>query len=253
MNIKKILVLTLFLVAIIGIIAPINATDTQNIDKTILSKEKVTKYKITWNANGGKIGTKKTVTTSVTKGSKIGKVTTPKRYSYSFTGWYTAKTGGKKVTTTTKMPTKNINLYAHWKKGSSSSGGSLSTAAKSLVGTWTYGNINAGKNSGAYADSFTFKSDGTYVRKSLASGSYYSNGGGVIYQKGKWSASSSTISLKDRTETYTLWSGKVQYQNKKYSNQNQYYVLETKEGKKGIKMSTLSLADAKTSFFLEKQ
>jgi len=42
-------------------------TDTNSIK--IESKEKTVKYKVTWNANGGKIGSKKTVSTTVKKGS----------------------------------------------------------------------------------------------------------------------------------------------------------------------------------------
>ena len=75
------------------------------------------KLKITWDANGGKIGTKKTVTTTVTKGNKIGKLPeTPKYTGYAFKGWFTSKTGGTKVTTSTK-PTKATTYYAQWSKG----------------------------------------------------------------------------------------------------------------------------------------
>ncbi len=179
MNIKKILVLVLFSIAIVGIITPINATDTQNIDKTVLSKEKATKYKITWNANGGKIGTKKAVTTSVTKGSKIGKVTTPKRSSYSFTGWYTAKTGGKKVTSTTKMPARNLNLYAHWKKASSNK-----NVDSALFGHWEYRFVTGFGYTESY--SYFFYRDGK--------ASFYETGKNMIGQmEGKITTSNGKI------------------------------------------------------------
>ena len=75
------------------------------------------KLKITWDANGGKIGTKKAVTTTVTKGNKIGKLPeTPKLNGYEFKGWFTNKSGGTKVTTATK-PTKAVTYYAQWSKG----------------------------------------------------------------------------------------------------------------------------------------
>ncbi|MCL2115302.1 MAG: InlB B-repeat-containing protein [Methanobrevibacter sp.] len=120
MNIKKIFVLLLFLVAIIGIIAPVNATidpiNSENKVYTIGSKEKTAKFKITWNANGGKIGNKKTTVTTVKKGNKINKLaTTPKRSGYTFKGWYTKKTGGKKISVNTK-PSKSVTLYASGQK-----------------------------------------------------------------------------------------------------------------------------------------
>lgn len=60
MNFKKILVLAIFTIAIVGIIAPLNATSIDNNVK-IESKSKTASYKIALDGNGGKIGTKKTV------------------------------------------------------------------------------------------------------------------------------------------------------------------------------------------------
>lgn len=85
---------------------------------TLISKDvRVTnssakKVNITFNANGGSVSTKSRV---VTMNSKIGKIPVPKRKGYTFVGWYTSKTKGKKVSTATKM-TKNRTLYARWKK-----------------------------------------------------------------------------------------------------------------------------------------
>ena len=78
MKIKKILVLLLFMVAIVGIMAPITAVDSAHSNK----------LKVKWDANGGKIGTKKTVITYVKKGSKINKhLKTLKMNGYTFEGW----------------------------------------------------------------------------------------------------------------------------------------------------------------------
>ena len=82
----------------------------------IESKSKTVNYQITWNANGGKIGSKKTVATTVKKGSKINKIAaTPKRSGYTFKGFYTKKSGGTKINKNTK-PTKSVTYYAHWEK-----------------------------------------------------------------------------------------------------------------------------------------
>ena len=69
-------------------------------------------YKVTFNANGGKVSTKsKKVTTSLAYGT----LPKPTRNNHTFKGWYTAKTGGTKITTDTKVKlTKNQTLYAQW-------------------------------------------------------------------------------------------------------------------------------------------
>ena len=54
---------------------------------------------------------------TVTAGSAYGSLPTPRRKGYSFTGWYTKKSGGKKITSSTKVTsTKNHTLYARWTK-----------------------------------------------------------------------------------------------------------------------------------------
>lgn len=103
------------------------------------------KVTIKLNKNGGKCSKSKITTTY---GGKIGTLPTPTRSGYTFTGWYTKKSGGTKVTSTTK--TKKIlstkTLYAHWKKsassgsssGSSSSGSSSSSSFSSSGSTCNY-------------------------------------------------------------------------------------------------------------------
>jgi uncharacterized repeat protein (TIGR02543 family) len=119
----------LFIISIIAILlffmamSTSYAVSTVKTDKTgeysvIESKEKAASYKITWNGNGGKIGSKKTVSATVKKGSKIKNLAkTPKRSGYTFKGWYTKKSGGTKISKNTK-PTKSVTYYAQWKKKS---------------------------------------------------------------------------------------------------------------------------------------
>ncbi|MCL2156665.1 MAG: InlB B-repeat-containing protein [Methanobrevibacter sp.] len=121
MNKRKIIIL-LILFATVFCLATgvVSATNTVIKDKSddknvkIESKAKTVKYKITWKANGGKIGTKKIKVTYVKKGSKIKKlVANPKRSGYYFYGWYTKKSGGKLISKNTK-PKKSVTYYAHW-------------------------------------------------------------------------------------------------------------------------------------------
>ncbi|MCR5273281.1 MAG: InlB B-repeat-containing protein [Lachnospiraceae bacterium] len=81
--------------------------------------EGTSKYTVTLKANGGYIGSSGTTSKkkTVTYGKKYGTLTSPKRKGYTFLGWYTKKSGGSKVTKSTKVTTsKNHTLYAHWKK-----------------------------------------------------------------------------------------------------------------------------------------
>lgn len=73
---------------------------------------KVTNYKVTFNPNKGSVTTK---SKTVRKGDEIGSLPTPTRKGYYFVGWYTATSGGTKVTKSTTI-TKSMTLYARWAK-----------------------------------------------------------------------------------------------------------------------------------------
>lgn len=79
------------------------------------SSETEKKFKVTFNVNGGKAI--KTKNKTVTAGKKYGTLPKATRAGYTFSGWYTAKTGGKKITASSKVSiTKDSTLYAHWQK-----------------------------------------------------------------------------------------------------------------------------------------
>lgn len=70
--------------------------------------------KITYNANGGKVKQK---SKTVTQNAAYGTLASPTRKGYTFSGWYTAKKGGKKITSSSIVTaSKNMTLYARWKK-----------------------------------------------------------------------------------------------------------------------------------------
>lgn len=75
---------------------------------------KVNSYKVQFNGNGGKSSS---ASKTVTYLAKYGTLPTAKRAGYTFLGWYTAKTGGTKVTANSVVKiTKTTTLYAHWQK-----------------------------------------------------------------------------------------------------------------------------------------
>jgi uncharacterized repeat protein (TIGR02543 family) len=93
-----------------------NTIVTQDGDHTLYAQWEANKYKVKFNANGGKL-TAGTKTKAVKYGAKIGKLPKPTRTQYNFKGWYTKKAGGAKVSATmTSKTAANRTLYAHWTK-----------------------------------------------------------------------------------------------------------------------------------------
>jgi uncharacterized repeat protein (TIGR02543 family) len=68
-------------------------------------------YTVKFNSAGGSKVASKTIVAK----KAVSKLTTPKKNGYKFKGWYTKKSGGKKISKKTKI-TKNITYYAQWKK-----------------------------------------------------------------------------------------------------------------------------------------
>ena len=69
-------------------------------------------YTVTYNANGGSVSSS---SKSVTYGNTYGTLPTPTRTGWSFTGWYTASTGGTRITSTSTVATANNHtIYAQW-------------------------------------------------------------------------------------------------------------------------------------------
>ena len=177
MKIKRILGILVIAMLFLGLVmATVQASDAAS-----------KKVKVTWKANGGKIGTKTTTTSMVKKNAKVGTLKTAKNTGYKFMGWYTKSKGGIKITKSTKIK-KKITFYAHWKR-------SLTTKEKTLVGKYAAGDFSSGfwaakgndiKNfvkGSTFAEIFVFKLDGTYVN------SYYYNdslGAVSFYRTGKW-------------------------------------------------------------------
>lgn len=67
-----------------------------------------TEYTITFDGNGGE-----TPTAQITTGGKLTSLPQSTRSSHSFSGWYTAVTGGSKITLDTVF-TADTTVYAHW-------------------------------------------------------------------------------------------------------------------------------------------
>ncbi len=125
---------------------------------------------VTLDANGGEVSP---TTVTVTYGSAYGTLPTPTRTGYTFDGWYTAKTGGSKVTSsTTVTTTSNHTLYAHWTAKTytvtfNANGGEVETTSKSVTYNSTYGDLPTPTRAGfTFKGWYTEKTEGTKVTSS---------------------------------------------------------------------------------------
>ena len=103
-------------------------------------------FTVTYDVNGG--NALSTTTKSVTYGSTYGTLATPTRTGYTFDGWYTAASGGTKITSSSTVSTaSNHTLYAHWTANTYTvtynvnGGNALSTTTKSVTYDGTYGTL----------------------------------------------------------------------------------------------------------------
>ncbi|MCC8123647.1 MAG: InlB B-repeat-containing protein, partial [Oscillospiraceae bacterium] len=141
-------------------------------------------YTVTFDPQNGKDVTE----VSVVSGAVVAKPSNPIRSGYSFRGWYTAESGGKKYDFTEKV-TENLTLYGQWSKtssggssgGSSGSGGDNSGGGTSTEETATiiyHANGAAGED---YTDTVTVNT--AYTIKSLEEAGFTAPAG---YALSKW-------------------------------------------------------------------
>ena len=183
-------------------------TDTTDNNEKIITKAKAATCKVTLNANGGKIGTKTTKISNIKKGSKIGKqLLSPKRTGYTFTGWFTAKSGGTKITKNTKV-TKKVTYFAQWTKKIANT-----NIDSKLVGTWQYEDLVLSTVSNRVYHYHIFGKDGTFH--------YFKKSG---------------TSMPETTANYKVSNGKIYFSNITYTPNGDRYkdaVFEYKFGKDG--------------------
>lgn len=93
-----------------------SSTVTNASNHTVYAHWTQSSYTVSFNANGGSVPTS---SKSVTYGSTYGTLPTPTRSGYTFNGWYTAQTGGSKITSSTTVSNASSHtLYAQWSSGS---------------------------------------------------------------------------------------------------------------------------------------
>ncbi|MBQ4531501.1 MAG: InlB B-repeat-containing protein [Lachnospiraceae bacterium] len=103
-------------------------------------------------------------------GKKYGKLPTPKRTGYTFKGWYTDPTAGKKVKSSTKVTiTEDHTLYARWKVNTykvklNARGGKVSKSNCKVTYGSKYGTLPTPTKTGyTFKGWFTKKTKGTQI------------------------------------------------------------------------------------------
>ncbi len=146
----------------------ITSMPAQIIDLTAIAVANT--YTVTFNANSG---TCSTATTKVTFGNTYGGLPTATRTGYSFSGWFTAQTGGNKIESTTKVTTASDHtLYAQWTANTykvtfDANGGTCATASKQVTFDSTYGDL---PTASVYAKTgYTIKFVGWFTAKTAGS------------------------------------------------------------------------------------
>lgn len=100
-------------------------------------------YTATFNSNGGSTPSPSSITKEYN--TALGTLPTCSRTGYTFLGWYTASSGGTKISTTTVV-TKDITYYAQWSINSytltfNPNGGTVTPTSKNLEYNSAYGTL----------------------------------------------------------------------------------------------------------------
>ena len=139
--------------------------DGENI--TLTAQWTANRYTVTFDASGGSVTPS---SKSVTYDSTYGDLPTPTRAGYTFNGWYTAASGGTKVTASTTVAiTSAQTLYARWTANMytvtfNANGGSVSPTSKSVTYDSTYGDLPAPVRAGyTFNGWYTAATGGTSV------------------------------------------------------------------------------------------
>lgn len=135
----------------------------------------------------------------VTSGNAIGTLPEITRDGYVFQGWYTAASGGTKVTSATTI-SSDTTLYAHWEKKAAettytvtfnANGGTCSVGTKSVSSSETIGTMPTPTRDGyVFAGWYTAASGGTQVTESSMISSNI-----TVYAQ--WSQKVKTITMYD--------------------------------------------------------
>ena len=115
-----------------------------------------TEVTVTFDANGGSVSP----ASAVTVNGKLASLPTPTREGYDFDGWFTAESGGEKVTASTVF-TQNTTIYARWMEeeepdhGGGSGGGGSTSSYRITVEDSSNGEVTANRETASAGSTIT--------------------------------------------------------------------------------------------------
>jgi uncharacterized repeat protein (TIGR02543 family) len=189
-------------------VVPVNGVDYYVFSDNVVAT--VPTLTVSFNANGGSVGTS---TKTVTYGSSYGTLPTPTRSGYNFNGWYTAQTGGNKISSSTTVSNaSNHTLYAQWTilnytVSFNANGGSVSTSSKSVTYGSTYGTLPTPSRTGyTFNGWYTASSGGSQITSGstvtkTASHTLYAQWTPLSYTA-TFNANGGSVSTSNKTITY---------------------------------------------------
>ncbi|HBL50398.1 MAG TPA: hypothetical protein DDZ65_09180, partial [Firmicutes bacterium] len=163
---------------------------------TLAAKWTVNNYNITWNVNGGNVLTGD-YTTNAAYGTAITVPTNPTRdatveYDYAFDGWYTAQTGGTKVTEFGTL-TDNVTYYARWTQ-----------MKRSYIITWNPENNSPAQTTSLEYGAFILDNQPTVTKSTTEVGKEYTLDGWYTEADGGTNLSAESTVTGDATY-YAHW------------------------------------------------
>ena len=170
-----------------------SSTITANASHTLYAHWTPNAYTVTFDPNGGSCAT---ASKTVTYGSTYGILPTPTRTGHTFIGWYTAASGGTKITSSKTVSSRaDHTLYARWAASNivsfDANGGNVSTASKSVTYGSSYGTLPTPTRTGhTFSGWYTASSGGTKVTSSTT---VSSNDDHTLYAR--WTANSYTVTF----------------------------------------------------------
>lgn len=143
-------------------------TKMGDANTTIYAHWKVNKYKVNYNTQGG--AACNPTYKEVTYDTKYGTLCETTRSGYNFAGWYTAASGGNKVTENNVISDSDVTIYARWAAKNytltynSNGGSTCSPKSKTVTYNQPYGTLcNPTRNGYTFGGWYTAASGGTKV------------------------------------------------------------------------------------------
>lgn len=209
-------------------------------DVTLYARWSPVTYRVELNANGGSCSTD---SETVAYDSIYGTLPIPTKTGYTFNGWYTAVSGGTKITEDTKVTAaSNHTLYAQWSvnsykidfNGNGSTGGSMSKL-EMKYGTAKKLTANAFAKTGYSFNGWNTNSDGSgtsYADKASVNNLTSTNGVTVTLYA-QWNANTGTKYVVNHYQMNVSGSG---------------YTLKETENKTGTTASSVTIANLKKTY-----